>query len=132
MLLKEHVNPSVTSSNGTTPLHLSRNFKLTQVKEEVREREREGSYSDRDREMVMRFGVFQMLLDAGGSANVTDKEGNTPLHSVCSDLGSRDVAASLVQLLVCMCMCLNACACVTVCMCQCACACVDGYVSVSI
>ena len=55
--------------------------------------------------MVMRFGVFQMLLDAGGSANVADKEGNTPLHSICSDLGSRDVATSLVQLLVCVCVC---------------------------
>ena len=70
--------------------------------------------------MLMRFGVFQMLLDAGGSANVADKEGNTPLHSVCSDLGSRDVAASLVQLLVrvCVCACIHMfvllCACVII------------------
>ena len=67
--------------------------------------------------MVMRFGVFQMLLDAGGSANVADKEGNTPLHSICSDLGSRDVAASLVQLLVCVCVC--ACMHVFVLLCSC-------------
>ena len=47
----------------------------------------------------------QVLVDCGGDVNAVDKQGNTPLHSICSDPKSLETASELIQQLVCVCVC---------------------------